>query len=97
MKHYVFCGAEGELKNSIYICAALKTAEILDMQFDLENDVAQCPYHSKIVQDENPDDLNLEIYFENECAIQLIDDCMQWARVYDRQLTIQKSLIDKTR
>ena len=85
MHHYVFCAAinPSANKKSIKIAKIAKSVvKHLENQWSLEADIVLCNYHSKIsiIKSHN----NIEIKFENDNTTQLIDDCMEFARLQER-------------
>ena len=82
MYHYVFCAAINHPANKKSIRIAESVVKHLVNQWSLEADVVLCNYHSKISIIKNCN--NVEIKFENPNIIQLIDDCMEFARLQER-------------
>lgn len=82
MYHYVFCAAINNPKNAKSIKLAKGVVNKLQNSWQLEADVVLCNYHSSITIIENCG--NIEIKFENDSTIQLIDDCMEFARLKER-------------
>lgn len=82
MHHYVFCAAINHPKNKKHIKIAKSVAEHLENVWSLEADAVLCNYHSTITIIENYG--NIEIKFDNDNTIQLINDCMEFARLKER-------------
>lgn len=82
MHHYVFCAATNPDVNKKSIKIAKAVVKHLKEQWELEADIVLCNYHSKISIIEKYS--NIEIKFENRNTIQLIDDCMEFARLQER-------------
>lgn len=82
MHHYVFCAAINHPANEKSIKLAKGVVDYLKRDWDLEADNVLCNYHSNITITENNG--NIEIKFDNDNTIQLIDDCMQFARLKER-------------
>lgn len=81
MNHYVFSAAIIPInKKSIKIAKGV--ADRLQNDWELEADVVLCNYHSSITIIENCS--NIEIKFENNNTIQLINDCMEFAKLKER-------------
>lgn len=79
MQHYVFCAAINHPTNQKSIKIAKIIVEHLENIWSLEEDIAECHYHSSIIIIENCD--NIEIKFDNNDITQLINDCMTFARL----------------
>lgn len=79
MYHYVFGAAINHPANEKSIKIAKDIAEHLDYVWSLEEDVVECHYHSSITIIENCS--NIEIRFDNDNTTQLINDCMEFARL----------------
>ena len=79
MKHYVFC-ASNKCKDSIEL--AKRAMNILDEAWMLEHDCILQSYHSSFKIEES--EFNTEISLENSSTLQLIDDCMDFARTLER-------------
>lgn len=96
MHHYVFCAAINNPKNAKSIKLAKGVVDKLQRDWELEVDVVLCNYHSTIIIVENNG--NIEIKFDNDNTIQLIDDCMEFARLKERfdriYSTLDASMID---
>lgn len=82
MHHYVFCAAINHPANAKSIKLAKGVVDKLQREWDLEADAVLCNYHSTITIIENNG--NIEIKFDNNDTIQLIDDCMEFARLKER-------------
>lgn len=79
MRHCVF-GASvtyGKLIDEVF-----DLARMLEGRWDVEHDVVLCAFHSNIVY--TKDDLNAEVYLENDDVHQLITDCMEFAVEYSQ-------------
>lgn len=88
MKHCVYCaGIMDRNKESIKIAERVKN--MLESQWMLEHDCILHSYHSEFEQING--EQNIEIYLSNDNMSQLIDDCMEFARV-EQKLT-EKSKI----
>ena len=81
MHHYVFCAATIPA-NEKSIKLAEGVIDKLKMNWELEADVIFCYYHSSITIIESCG--NIEIKFENDNTTQLIDDCMEFARLQEK-------------
>lgn len=96
MHHYVFCAAINHPANKKSIKIAKGVVNNLKRDWELEADVILCKYHSTITIIENCG--NIEIKFDNNNTIQLIDDCMEFARLKERfdriYSTLDASMID---
>lgn len=96
MHHYVFCAAINNPKNAKSIKLAKGVVDKLQRDWELEADVVLCNYHSSITIIENSN--NIEIKFENNDTIQLINDCMEFAKLKERfdriYSTLDVSMID---
>ena len=92
MHHYVFCAAINPSANKKSIKIAKDVVKHLENQWSLEADIVLCNYHSKISIIESYN--NIEIKFENRNTIQLIDDCMEFARLKERFDRIYSTLSD---
>lgn len=82
MHHYVFCASTNHPANAKSIKIAKGVVDNLKRDWELEADVVLCNYHSYITIIENSN--NIEIKFENDNTTQLIDDCMEFARLQER-------------
>lgn len=82
MYHYVFCAAINHPANAKSIKLAKGVVDYLKRDWDLKADVVLCNYHSNITIIENNG--NIEIKFDNDNIIQLIDDCIQFATLKER-------------
>ena len=82
MCHYVFCAAINNPSNQKSIKLAKDVVNKLQNNWQLEADIVLCNYHSKISIIENYG--NIEIKFDNDNTIQLIDDCMEFATLKER-------------
>ena len=82
MHHYVFCAAINHPKNTKSIKLAKSVVKYLENEWELAADIVLCNYHSRITVIENCG--NIEIKFDNDNAIQLIDDCMEFATLKER-------------
>ena len=82
MHHYVFCAAINHSANKQSIEVAKSTAKHLEYKWAVEEDVVEHHYHSSITIIEKNG--NIEIKFENDNTTQLIDDCMEFARLQER-------------
>lgn len=82
MYHYVFGAAINPSSNKKSIEIAKSVVKHLKEQWELEADIVFCNYHSKISIIEKYS--NIEIKFENRNIIQLINDCMEFARLQER-------------
>ena len=82
MHHYVFCAAINHPKNIKSIKLAKGVVNELKRYWELEADVVLCNYHSSITIIESCG--NIEIKFDNNNTIQLINDCMEFARLKER-------------
>ena len=82
MHHYVFCAAINHPANEKSIKLAKSVVNQLETDWDLESDVVLCNHHSSITIIENCS--NIEIKFENNNTIQLINDCMEFAKLKER-------------
>lgn len=96
MHHYVFCASINHPANAKSIKLAKDIVNKLQKNWELEADVVLCNYHSTITIIENCG--NIEIKFDNNNTIQLIDDCMEFARLKERfdriYSTLDVSMID---
>ena len=92
MKHTVFFAKKENIKNNIYICAAIKASKVLEGKFFIDNEAVAKTYHSGITVAEDFDSPEIEIYLENEDIYQLIEDCMAWAVLYSKNLETEKSV-----
>ena len=92
MHHYVFCAATNPDVNKKSIKIAKGVVKHLENQWSLQEDVVLYNYHSKISIIEHYN--NIEIKFENRNTIQLIDDCMEFARLKERFDRIYSTLSD---
>ena len=96
MHHYVFCTAINHPANEKSIKIAKGVVNNLKRDWELEADVVLCNYHSSITVIENCG--NIEIKFENDSTIQLINDCMEFAKLKERfdriYSTLDASMID---
>lgn len=96
MYHYVFCTSINHPTNTKSIKLAKGVVDKLQKDWELEADVVLCNYHSSITIIENCG--NIEIKFENNNTIQLIDDCMEFAKLKERfdriYSTLDTSIID---
>lgn len=96
MYHYVFCAAINHPKNIKSIKLAKSVVKYLENEWELEADIILCNYHSKISIIESCG--NIEIKFDNDNTIQLIDDCMEFATLKERfdriYSTLDASIID---
>ena len=81
MHHYVFCAAINHPKNTKSIKLAKSVVKYLENEWELAADIVLCNYHSRITVIENCG--NIEIKFDNDNTIQLIDDCMEFARLQE--------------
>ena len=81
MHHYVF-GAAIIPANEKSIKLAKGVVDRLQNDWELEADVVLCNYHSSITIIENCG--NIEIKFDNNDTTQLINDCMEFARLKER-------------
>lgn len=79
MYHYVFCAAINHPGNKNHIKLAKSIAEHLEYIWSLEADIVLCNYHSSITIIEKYG--NIEIKFDNNDTTQLINDCMEFARL----------------
>ena len=75
MKHYIFC-CSNDYPDKIEM--AIKTKNILALQWMLEHDCILQSYHSTFNVIKS--DYNTEITLENDNVSQLIDDAMSFAR-----------------
>lgn len=82
MYHYVFCASINHPANAKSIKLAKGVVDKLQKDWELEADVVLCNYHSTITIIENCG--NIEIKFENDNTIQLINDCMEFAKLKER-------------
>lgn len=82
MYHYVFCAAINHPKNIKSIKLAKNVVKHLEEQWELAADIVLCNYHSKITIVESYG--NIEIKFDNNDTTQLINDCMEFARLQER-------------
>lgn len=82
MYHYVFCAAINNPANEKSIKIAKGVVNKLQNDWQLEADVVLCNYHSSITVIENCG--NIEIKFDNNNTTQLIDDCMEFAKLKER-------------
>lgn len=82
MRHYVFCAAINHPENAKSIKLAKGVVDKLQKDWELEADIVLCNYHSTITIKESYG--NIEIKFENNNTIQLIDDCMEFAKLKER-------------
>lgn len=82
MHHYVFCAAINNPANAKSIKIAKGVVNNLKRDWELEADVVLYKYHSTITIIENYG--NIEIKFENDSTIQLINDCMEFAKLKER-------------
>lgn len=82
MYHYVFGAAINHPANAKSIKLAKGVVNKLQKEWELEADVVLCNYHSTITITENYG--NIEIKFENDSTIQLINDCMEFAKLKER-------------
>ena len=82
MYHYVFCAATNHSANAKSIKLAEGVVDKLKMNWELEADIIFCYYHSSITIIESCG--NIEIKFENDDITQLINDCMEFARLKER-------------
>lgn len=96
MHHYVFCAAINNPANAKSIKIAKGVVNNLKRDWELEADVVLCKYHSSITIIESYG--NIEIKFDNNNTIQLIDDCMEFAKLKERfdriYSTLDASMID---
>lgn len=96
MYHYVFCAAINHPANAKSIKLAKIVVNKLQNNWQLEADIVLCNYHSSITIIESYG--NIEIKFENNNTIKLIDDCMEFARLKERfdriYSTLDASMID---
>lgn len=82
MYHYVFCASINHPANAKSIKLAKGVVDKLQKEWELEADVVLCNYHSTITIIENYG--NIEIKFENDSTVQLINDCMEFAKLKER-------------
>lgn len=82
MYHYVFGAAINSSANKKSIEIAKSVVKHLEEQWELAADIVLCNYHSKITIVESCD--NIEIKFDNNDTTQLINDCMEFARLQER-------------
>lgn len=82
MHHYVFWAAINHPANAKSIKIAKSVVDYLKKDWGLEADNILCNYHSDIRIIEIND--SIEIMFDNDNIIQLIDDCMEFARLKER-------------
>lgn len=82
MHHYVFCAAINHPANEKSIKIAKGVVNTLQNDWQLEADIVLCNYHSSITIIESCG--NIEIKFDNNNTTQLIDDCMEFARLQGR-------------
>lgn len=80
--HYVFSAAINNPANTKSIKLAKGVINELKRNWELEADIVLWNYHSTITIIENHD--NIEIKFENNNIIQLINDCMEFAKLKER-------------
>lgn len=96
MHHYVFCASTNHPANEKSIKIAKGVVDKLQNNWQLDADIVLCKYHSKITIIENYG--NIEIKFENDSTTQLIDDCMEFAKLKERfdriYSTLDASMID---
>ena len=96
MHHYVFCASINNPKNTKSIKLAKGVVDKLQRDWELEADIVLCNYHSTITIIENCG--NIEIKFDNNDTIQLINDCMEFAKLKERfdriYSTLDASMID---
>lgn len=82
MHHYVFCASINHPANAKSIKLAKGVVNNLKRDWELEADIVLSNYHSTITITENCG--NIEIKFDNDNTIQLIDDCMEFATLKER-------------